>query len=58
VVRIHTPQATIGSLHGSAISPAARMQHLLILLVGLIISGAVAANAIVQALKKRAKTSR
>lgn len=36
----------------------ARMQHLLILLVGLIISGGVAANGIVQALRKRANTSR
>jgi len=36
----------------------ARMQHLLILLVGLIISGTVAANGMVQAIRKRAKTSR
>jgi hypothetical protein len=35
----------------------ARMQHLLILLVGLLVSGAVAANGIVQALRKRVKTS-
>jgi|GEM_PF-5814859 len=36
----------------------ARMQHLVILLVGLILFGAIAANGIVQALRKRAKKSR
>ena len=36
----------------------ARMRHLLILLVGMIISGVVVANGIVQAVRKRAKTSR
>lgn len=35
----------------------ARMQHLLVLLVGMIISGAVLANGIVQAVRKRVKTS-